>query len=178
MPLPPLPESNTGRLYVNYLFGADAHTVQFRQLSPFTKNDTIGWAAAWLGTWVALFQAAVEFHSADWSDMGSDIRNPVPWTPITGTAATLTDPTNRSRSMTFVGRSPDGRKLRIFFYGGKFGPDATYRVLTTEDPTLNGAIQDLNGLDSRVGTISGSAPIFKPYVNIRNNAYWQTELRQ
>jgi hypothetical protein len=109
--------------------------------------------------------------------MGSDIRNPIPWTPVAGTAPTLSDPTNRSRSGSFVGRSPDGRKLRLFFYGVKFGPDATYRVGALEDFELEGAISELNALTSRVGTISGSAPKFKPYMNIRNNSYWQTELR-
>lgn len=177
MPLAPLPESNTARLFVNYAFGADRHTVQFRLLSPFTMDNLLTWVNAWLVDSKPLFQAAVTFDSADVALQGSDIRNPISWTPISGTATTLSDPTNRSRSGSFVGRSPDGRKLRLFFYGIKFGPDATYRVNADEDFDLEAAITGLNALTSRVGTISGSAPIFKPYMNIRNNAYWQTELR-
>src|SRR5690242_13474971 len=136
MPLPALPESNTARLFVNYTFGGKEHQVQFRLLSPFTQGDLITMVHDWLTDNARLFQSAVNFASADWAVQGSDIRNPVAWTPLTGSAGTLSDPANVSRSMTFVARSPDGRKLRTFFYGAKFGPDATYRVYDSEDAGL------------------------------------------
>lgn len=177
MPLPALPESNTARLFVNYTHEGEDHVVQFRALSPFTQSDVVSWAHGWLTTARPLFGTNVEFHSADWAAQGSDVRNPVSWTPVVGTGTPTSDPTRFSRSMSFVGRSPDGRKVRIFFYGGVYGPDNTYRVEQSLDANLATAITALNALNSRVGTISGSAPIFKPYVNIRNNAYWQTELR-
>lgn len=177
MPLAPLPESNTARLFVNYRHEAEEHTVQIRALSPFTQSDVVGWFHTWLDTNKSLFGTGTEFHSADWADVNTDVRNPIAWTPITGTGSPTTDPTRFSRSMSFVGRSPDGRKLRVFFYGSIFGPDDTYRVEASLVPQLATAITGLNALNSRIGTISGSAPIFKPYVNIRNNAYWQTELR-
>lgn len=177
MPLAPLPEDNTARLFVNYTHEGVGHEAQFRALSPFTQADVVTWVHDWLTDNAALFGTNVTFDSADWAAAGSNVRNPVSWSPITGTAAPLNDPARFSRSMSFTGRSPDGRKLRLFFYGIKFGPDNTYRVEATEDAALAAAITDLNALTSRIGTISGSAPIFKPYVNIRNNAYWQTELR-
>jgi hypothetical protein len=177
MPLAPLPEDNTGRLFVNYNHEGIEHEVQFRQLSPFTQADVVGWAQSWLQANDQLFQTNVNFHSADWAAAGSNVRNPVTWTPVVGSSAPAVDPTRLTRSFSFVGRSPDGRKLRIFFYGGKFGPDHTYRAHSSEDADIASAVAGLNALTSRVGTISGSAPIFKPYVNIRNNSYWQTELR-
>lgn len=177
MPLAPLPEDNTARLFVNYTHDGVGHEAQFRALSPFTQSDVVAWTHSFLDDNKALFGTNVIFNSADWAAMGSNVRNPVSWATITGTATPLSDPARFSRSISFVGRSPDGRKLRLFFYGAKFGPDNTYRVEASEDADLAAAITDLNALTSRVGTISGSAPIFKPYVNIRNNGYWQTELR-
>jgi hypothetical protein len=153
------------------------HEVQFRLLSPFTQSDLVGWAYNWLNDNKALYGTDVEFHSADWIAQGSSVRNPVSWTSITGTGTPATFPTRLSRSGSFVGRSPDGRKVRIFLYGWVYGADATYRIYGSEDPILQAAIDDLNALTSRVGTISGSAPTFKPYLNFRNNAYWQTNLR-
>lgn len=177
MPLPPLPEDNTARLFVNYRYEDTEHEAQFRLLSPFTQSDLVGWVNNWLDTYSDLWQTLVEFHSADWAAAGSSVRNPVSWTPVVGTGPNQTDPARLSRSTSFVGRSPDGRKLRLFFYGMFFGPDDSYRVEASLVATLAAAITALNALTSRVGTISGSAPIFKPYVNIRNNSYWQTELR-
>jgi hypothetical protein len=164
-------------LFVNYVHDSVSHDAQFRLLSPFTQSDLVGFVHGWLDTYKMLFGTNVTFESADWAAQGSSVRNPISWTPITGTGTAPTDQVRKSRSMTFVGRSPDGRKVRIFFYGGIYGPDDTYRVEASLDPNLAAAITALNALTSRVGTISGSAPIFKPYVNIRNNAYWQTELR-
>ncbi len=177
MPLPPLPESNTARLFVNYVHETEPHVVQFRLLSPFTQSDLVGWVHQWLDDHKALFGTSTQFQSADWAAQGSDVRNAIAWVPIVGTATPAGDPVRLSRSMSFVGRSPDGRKVRLFFYGHYYGPDNTYRVEASLDPVLADAVADLNALTSRVGTISGSAPIFKPYVNIRNNSYWQTELR-
>jgi hypothetical protein len=177
MPLLPLPEDNTARLIVNYTVGTEDHEVQFRLLSPFTQADLVGFVHTWINDHKMLWGTNVQFHSADWIAQGSNVRNPISWAVIAGTGAAPTDPVAPSRSASFVGRSPDGRKLRIFFYGMVYGPDNTYRVEASLDPDLADAINDLNALTSRVGTISGSAPIFKPYVNIRNNAYWQTELR-
>lgn len=177
MALTPLPEDNTARLFVNYTHDTEEHEVQFRLLSPFTQSDLVGWAAGWINDNKILFGSDVSFHSADWAAAGSSVRNPVSWTVITGTGSPTTFATRLSRSGSFVGRSPDGRKVRLFFYGMVYNLDITYRVYGSEDSLLQDAINDLNALTSRVGTISGSAPIFKPYLNLRNNAYWQTELR-
>lgn len=177
MPLLPLPEDNTARLFVNYTHGSVEHEVQVRLLSPFTQSDLVGWFHTWLDNRTALFGTDVEFHSADWADANSSVRNPVSWVPISGAGTPSTSLGRYSRSFSFVGRSPDGRKVRLFFYGMVYGEDVTYRVYGSEDIILQQAVDGLNALNSRIGTISGSAPIFKPYLNIRNNAYWQTELR-
>lgn len=177
MPLTPLPEDNTARLFVNYTHDTEEHEVQFRLLSPFTQSDLVGFVSTWINDNKILWGSDVSFHSADWAAQGSSVRNPVSWTTITGTGTPTTFPTRLSRSGSFTGRSPDGRKVRLFFYGMVYGPDSTYRVYGSEDSLLQDAINELNALTSRVGTISGSAPIFKPYLNLRNNSYWQTELR-
>lgn len=177
MALAPLPEDNTARLFVNYTHDTEEHEVQLRLLSPFTQGDLVGWFHNWLDNHSALFGSDVNFHSADWAAQGSSVRNPVAWDAISGSGTPTTFVTRLSRSGSFVGRSPDGRKVRLFFYGMVYNLDVTYRVYASEDPLLAAAITDLHSLSSRVGTISGSAPIFKPYLNLRNNAYWQTELR-
>jgi len=177
MPLTPLPEDNTARLFVNYTHGTNEHEIQFRLLSPFTQSDLVGFVSNWINNNKSLWGTDVNFHSADWAAAGSSVRNPVSWTPIVGTGTPPTFNTRFSRSGSFVGRSPDGRKVRLFIYGWVYAEDATYRIYGSEDALLQDAIDDLNALTSRVGTISGSAPIFKPYINMRNNAYWQTELR-
>lgn len=177
MPLTPLPEDNTARLFVNYTHDTEEHEVQFRLLSPFTQSDLVDWVRGWLIANAVLFGSDVNFSSADWAALGSSVRNPVSWASILGTGTPSTSPVRLSRSGSFVGRSPDGRKVRLFFYGMVYGPDSTYRVYATEDGLLANAINGLNALNSRVGTISGSAPIFKNYLNLRNNSYWQSELR-
>ena len=177
MPLLPLPEDNTARLFVNYTYEATEHEAMFRPATPFSQSDLVTFVHDWLTNNAAMFQDTVSFYSADWAAQGTNVRNPISWSVIDGTATPLNDPVRHSRSASFVGRSPDGRKTRLFFYGMPFGPDDTYRVEASLVPALADMITDLNALTSRVGTISGSAPIYQPYVNIRNNANWQTELR-
>lgn len=178
MPLPPLPESNTARLFVHYTHENVEHEVQVRPITSTNIPALANWFQNWLTENSGLFGTGTQFDSAQFAAQNSNIRNPIAWSPVTGTGTATSDPARFSRTASFVGRGSDGRKVRLFFYGTIFGPDNTYRVLSGESAVLDAAITDLNNLASKPGTITGAAPVWKPYANIRNNGYWQTRLRR
>lgn len=178
MPLAPLPPSNTARLFVSYsAYGSYRHTVQLRPLTGFTIEDTREWFIDWLTANAALFATTTVFDEASVAVINSDVRNPVTWEEISGTGVAPADTVRDTRMISFPGRESSGRKSRLSFYGHVFGPDTDYRVLQGDSLVAAAAITGLNSLLARAAGMTGGKLSFKPYLNIRNNAYWQTAIR-
>jgi hypothetical protein len=78
--------------------------------------------------------------------------------------------------LSFIGRSSDGRRLRVYFYGSKtLGGD--YRYVSGEDADVDATIAALVAAGGDLETIGGLTPIWKSYANAGASAYWQRNVR-
>lgn len=124
-----------------------------------------------------LVYTSVVFNGLRYSEPGTNISNPVQWSPINGQVAGVIDGARYPRFMTFVGRSPDGRKVRFALYGIVGFPDNDYRTLVSENAGVSAVVAYLNNDTNPFRTISGLRPVWKQYVNQGYNAYFQRRRR-
>lgn len=185
MPLAPLPENTTARYIVKYVANGRNHTVQFRY-------DDGGVSAPpgflFLGQLTVFFNAMAAYMPTDWELLeawyiasGSIVT--VPAGLPSGVTAGLMAPalSEAPGYFTFVGRSVDGRKVRLYLLGVGLTPAndtsyaSDYRITAAEDAVVAAAVAALDV--SEVLTISGELPLWKTYVNLGYNYHWQKKLR-
>lgn len=193
MPLPPLPENNTSRLWVDYLPGTSQpeHTVMLRlapdQEGPISAMDWLQGVLAALGA--ANLNSGWRALRARYSPAGAVFSLPQSLTAglagILGTGSLAGyRPQDSAIEATFQMRSPtSGRRGDFSLYGLRKWPLSTYRYTAGgSDAGLNAMIAALSvpaGVGNyRPATIDGTLGTFYPYVNFNYNSYWEGELRK
>lgn len=178
MALPPLPPSNTSRIFVNYIaYGQLRHTFQIRPISTATVENTVAWINGLLSDYADLWATTTVFDSCDVAVINSDVRNPYAWTTVTGTGTAPGDVLQHTRQLSWVGREVTGRKSNLKMYGSIIGPDATYRINLGDIPRFDELTASLNDLAALAAGITGAKLSWKRYTNVRQNGYWQNEVR-
>lgn len=178
----PLPANNTGRVRIKYIAngrehviapryaGVDAPTPTFLEgvddfliaANPFMPND---WAFVEWG-----YQAA-----------GSAITVPLDGAPTTFAGTRVTKPWDKAAYGDVVGRDTLGRRVKLSLLGWAYGPDEDeasgdgYRLYPAESIVVQPLLDAL--VASQIVTISANTPIWKQYINIGYNAYFQKKLR-
>lgn len=183
MPLPPLPENNTPRLFLDYTTGRIEHTVIFRAaqgVEPFEARDAV------YGFFLALQSQLVSTWAVTglrWQEWGSIITLPTPlgdFADFSGTGLESIPVTAEPLQWNFVGRGQDtGRLVKVGLYGLDEAVPAEYRYVGSGLPlAFANALTALatTGNTAPV-TIGGDAPLWKPYVNVQYNSYWERRAR-
>jgi hypothetical protein len=173
----PIDPANTARLFVDYVFDSTRHTVIFRKQTADTMAALTTWANDWLEDHKALFQSSVSFDGARVALQNSNVTNPTDWTTVTGTGGSgSTD--KKPRFGSFVGRDAQGHRTKLTFFGIVYSDDPDYRVYASTEAMVQAAVDDLNSLTAAPGSIVGSKPVWKEYLNLGYNAYWQRQARK
>lgn len=188
MPLPPLPDNNTVRVWLKYTSATLVHELMFR-LPAFSSAAEASTKAASLAAVLSLRMNNVDSClSARYSPALSAFSVPIAFTPVAGaggTGAWLQDP--ESVELVLTARSfADGRDVAWQFFTvvpsavwppknrylpGDSAPVDTFRLNFTAWVAAAATPSE------QVCTISGAIPTLNAYVNIRSNAYWQTAQR-
>lgn len=176
MALPPLPESNTGRFFVDYEGPYGKHSFQLRGNFDTDPASAVPSISSLLNTVKPVIHQDTTFTGVRYAMTGSNISNPVGFTPIQGTATGTLATTDYPRFFAFWGRGMDGRETRLTFFGGNVGVTSDFRVSVGENATIAAVVTLLNQT-SIWTTISGSRPIWKNYANAAYNAYFQRKRR-
>lgn len=171
----PLPESNTPRYRVHYTVGTFEHTMQFRSaISPVALGALVEafTNAFGINVWASVI-TNVEFAPS-----GSNIFNLV----LTGAeghsyGVGAMPITFAPLAYNFIGRSNDGRRVRLAVFGSKSNA-TNFRVAPLEESWIDDARGVLVGAGSSLLTIGGLAPVWKTYVNVKNFDHWVDEIRQ
>lgn len=171
-----LPVNNTTRWKVRYQQGNYSHTFEVRtaaDVSPAAFGAFVGGFLDSLGGHVYLGVVTEVQRSVE----GSDIFLPFA-TGLEGVSfgEQPISVDNVPRYIDFVGRSSGGRRVRLAIFGYA-GVTSEYRVTAAENPEFATAIGMLNGSDDIGVAIDGMPVIWKPYVNVGYNAYWQRAVR-
>lgn len=191
MALPPLPANNTARYWVDYTANGRAHSAMFRYLEPTPGSEPSvpfrARVASFLSDMTAWLPAGFAVTGARFSPKLSTVS--LPATPPAAPSATgVANAAEAPAFASWVGRSPQGRKFRLFLIGVSqaatdLGAGIDYRVLTSEGTVPSATVANLEGWCALGGTdglyaIDGvvGCNIYN-YVNLGFNAYWQREMR-
>ena len=170
----PLSPDNTPRFRFHYTVIGKQHTLEVRSgSSPATIGGQVYYILNTLGA--KLFASVLDF--VDFAASGSNVFNPVTtgvegntWGTGAGTVDAI------PRFFNFIGRTSGGRRVRMAVFGA-IDTGTDYRYLAGENSTVDNARAALVGYGSSFQGIDGLTPIWKSYVNVGYNAYWQRNVR-
>lgn len=173
-----LDPATTDRYYLDYEGPMGKRTMQFRAATGTSQGSVVTSIITFINNIKSAVYTSVTFNALRFSNTGSNVSNPLVWTPISGTVAGTLAPENYPRYIDFVGRSVDGRRVRLYVYGCNFVVTDDYRIQIAEQAVISQAVNYLNSAQSLFTTISGSVPVWKAYANSGYNSYHQKKRRQ
>lgn len=179
----PLPDNNTGVIFVHYTAQGHTHTTQVRY--PEAANpgaDVIEDLDQLLTLLGPVMPTDFTFISWEWRAAGTNFTVPLAGTP-TELSGVLTPVASYAPAyFNFIGRSSGGRRVRLGIMGAGWAPIPStlsyaedYRVDGSENADMQAIIDWLNQANFRA--IDGLTVTWKPYVNVGYNAYWQRAVR-
>lgn len=188
MPLPPLPDNNTSRVWLSYTSVGVTHEMMFRLPDFAVASDAVAQANS-LALVLKTHMASTDTtQGARFSPAHTNFSVPIAHTPQSGAVAFsfwAQDP--ESVQLSYTGRSfSDGRSVAWQFFDGQtfgawpgdnrfnFGDSVTADTLWTN---FNAWVQAGVTPAQQIVTISGTIPTLNPYTNIRANGYWQNAQR-
>jgi len=173
-----LPQSNTERWWCIYTTNNTTHRVMCRTLDGTTATQMASVFGPFF-TQMATHRTSTTILGLERALKNSNVRIPFAYSgsPPGGTGSD-TDNDGRARVFSFVGRSLDGRRTKIFMFGANATPEGDYRLDTSESAALTTQVNWLNAAVGVFLSISGQQPIWKAYANIGYNDHWIKEYRK
>lgn len=178
----PLPANNTGRVKVKYVANGKTHVIAPRYAG--TGAPTSGF----LEGLDDVFIAANPFMPNDWAfvewgyqEAGAAITVPLGGAPTAFAGTRVTKEWDKAAYGDVVGRDGLGRRVKLSLLGWAYAPDEDepsgdgYRLYPSESVIVQPFLDAVQA--SEVVTITANTPVWKEYINIGYNAYWQRKLR-
>jgi len=175
----PLPPETTSRLWVDYTDGIHTHSLMWR-FNNVTSNSAE--CQSNIHTWLTaiapnLFEITI--LGMRLAGEGSTVSFPGTWTGSSSYGTGAQTAVNAPVEIRYEGRSVTGRKVHAGVYGYKEGLNGAYRIVIVPESALEDGLVALQSAASTGAfvCIDESTPIFKDYVNIQNNSYWERKAR-
>lgn len=188
MPLLPLPDNNTDRVFLEYTSRGIPHTMLLRYPAEGDIALALASARAIAQELKELMLQTDSFTGVRYSVAGSLISLPGNFAPIFGTQlATAGEEDPESYFYSVVGRDiSEGRKVQYQYYATRAGNarpgNNRYPAgQNAEIDTFWNAINEraLNGSEAvHLCTIANTEFVVNGYTNVANNAYWQRRQRR
>lgn len=164
--MPPLPTSNTNRLYLDYTVGGEDHTQIVRYLSPTGQGAAISTLVElWAFLNGTLYQC--DITGLRFSVVGSNVTNPLVW-PGNATYG-VGNPTagQEMKFFSIVGKSQDGRRVRMEQFGSQVVIPPTWRQAMGVSPSMDSWFDHVQSAhdSGTFCTISGAEGLFNLYYN-------------
>lgn len=173
----PLPPNNTDVYFVDYEGSMGERTFQVRAVGGSDEAAVVVQIRNFIETLRPALYTSTVFTGCRKRDVGTNVSYPLSWTPIAGTAAGTLAQADYPRYIDFVGRSRDGRRVKITLFGTNLAISADYRLTEGENASILAAVQFLTSGANSFVTISGMSPLWERYANQGFNAYYQQEQR-
>ncbi len=175
----PADPTATDRLKVLYNGPFGDHTILLHSKDGVDSADFLTDAIALLNLLAKLMYAAAAFTDAFFAAGGSSIFNQIFFTPIPSTGPeNPTINSNPAQFIQFGGRATDGKRVKLYLFENAFLPRADMRYENGENADIDAVIAALNDETSTIGTITGSAPIWKTYANYGVNDFLTHKARK
>lgn len=184
-----LPINSTDRVWIKYTSVGVVHEIMFRLPTVGSTPAMATTKAQALATVLSQRMSNTDsFLSARRSAAGTIFSVPIPFTVVPGVMVQATWPQDpESTQLVLTGRSfADGTDVDWSFFTGQLTPawpaDNRYNpgdaaVIDTMRINFVTWVQTAGAPGEQVVTIGNSIPNVNAYVNIRQNAYWQTAQR-
>lgn len=174
----PTPDTFTERYMLDYEGPTGKHTLMFRFVPGILLADATARITAIVNTMRAFVVPATSFNQLRRASAGSPFSFNVDWTPIVGTSATPITSKDYPQFVTWLGRDSSGKRVRWTLHGASIEPDADYRLLGSENTSVQAVINALKATGPSVLTVTGLVPFINPYANTGYNAYFQRKRRR
>lgn len=190
-PLPPLPDNNSSRVWLDYTSLGRPHSMLVRLNEEASSADASLIANRLAPVLANRMLTSDSITGVRFSEAGSNISTPIAFTPVSGavSGALVTwenDP--ESAYLTLPGRGGKlGRKARIGFFSpvrtvtwpadNRFNP-GDEPVIDTFRLNLVSALNTGSGVNDTAVNISNAPVLWQGYINISHNAYWQRKQRR
>lgn len=175
-PVAPLPVNNTKRYWYDYDQSGFTHTLEVRGSTGSTDATADAAVATILGDIGGLFVASV-ITAARKAAAGSNLSFPFTSARVGDNFGSgASNVTANPRQVSFVGRSPGGRRVRFSIFG--FASNLVdYRLTTAESAAVLACVNHLNALGTDFVAIDGQTATWLGYANIGLNDYWLRQSR-
>jgi len=167
---------NTVRYFYDYTQSGFSHTLLIRGTTGATDASVDAALATLLGDIGSLFVGSV-ITAARKAEKDSIFSFPFASDRISdefgsGASNSIANP----RQVSFVGRSPTGRRVRFSIFG--FAGNLTdYRITTAESAAVLAAVNHLNAFGTEFCAIDGQTASWQGYANVGLNDYWVRQSR-
>ena len=175
----PLPSNNTGVVFLDYSVAGESHTVQIRYADPSTAVDAMDTLDDILAAAAASFRQ-ITIEGARHRAEGSNVTLPLTWTGAATYGSGGGSRFETAYYMDFIGRSPDGRRVRLSLFGLAVPADTIgedFRLSTSDSGVVANVVTVLNTATTTAVAIDGGEPVWYDYANIGTNAYWRNRFR-
>jgi len=173
----PLSPDNTRRYWLDYEGIMGKHTFQVRTIGGVSDATLVTALQNFLAPLLPIVHNSVVFNALRKAEAGSNVSNPVAWSLVTGASSTALLPPNYPRFVSFVGRSPNNRRVRIYLYGTTLAISDDYRLNFSESAAIQDAVAYLNSVACPFVAVDGFDPVWKLYGNQGYNSYHERKRR-
>lgn len=174
----PLPQNNTGVLFIDYTAGGQKHSAEIRLPSGSNSAEAVTAYNAMKGPLAARMYTVDSITGARWRAAGSKLSFPLAVTPQAGSVAGTPDVDNKTMFFSFTGRGGGGRRCRFTWFTPVISVTASgYRASPIEAVYL-AVLDALRGPSVAATDIQGNTVIWNNYVNFGSNAYFQRKQRR
>lgn len=176
----PTPPNTAKRIKAWYTGPFGEHVMLFHARTGTSDEDFVTSVAAVVDKLIELQYDNTTWDRIELAQPGSPLFFPYgSWTPIIAdNAAGVASTSDPSRYLNFAGRGgTDGVRARLFLFETYITGDQQMRLQAAENVNVEGVVNELNDETSRIGTISGSIPVWKEYANIGSNDFLTKKAR-
>jgi len=174
----PVNPNNTQRWWFEYFDGVNNHELMLRGDTDATTGDMISVFSDFITALDPVLHE-ITVIGGRYADQGSNISNPFTYdgAPTSGTGE-LSEAL-APREISYEGRSNDGRIVSYSMFGLLGTTSGNFRYAAGENAALDAARAVLVAAANAgvLVTISGGKPIFKTYINLNYNSYWERQAR-
>lgn len=173
----PLPPESTARVYLDYTTCGYQHTLICRFKSGATIQDAVDQLSAFVtGAGTQVYASALVGLRA--SNDGSNITYPLANTFPTTWGSGSASGNESANYYDFVGRSADGRRVRVALFGAvNVSVNDLFRITGVGSAPWSDMLAALTDNPDVFCTISEQTPVWHNYVNTGINAYWRNTIR-
>lgn len=173
----PFPQNALRRLFVDYGGPMGKRTMQFHIAGGVSEADAIAAARRFITTLASFCYTGVSFSAARWAQADSNLSFPRTWAAINAPAGNPMPLSAYPVFASFVGRTEAGRRARLFAYGTFFSVPTDFRLTTGDTSSVATLVSAIRAEDTILRGVDGARIVWKDYVNMGYNAYYQRKYR-